>query len=430
MYIIDHKIPRYLTKFRDTILKEYLDWLSINYNKITNNKINIAKGAVGCFVLNFNKNMLSNKKAFGVTLSKNSYSKSRVVNGKNTKRKVSYQYTKSLYNFLHQNSYGELTTGGEIEDYQMIKGKWTPVSFSNSYFKPEKRLKDLYARYVKPKQVFDKLEDVLILRDSKSKYSEEFSMTHQQEGILDFLERYNSFSRTKDVRFKGDKLDTQIYKIFNTDFNHGGRSHMNCEYQRLSSKDRTSVEIEGKKVVCYDYKGFEVSLAYSMNQEIMEMDDPYRIPELISEGYDPDIARKIAKLAIIICLNVDSENDAKLAINKALSDNLKINELYEKGKIPDKTIPVSWVIEVVTENHYIINNLFFSAKGLQVQNVGSAVNDYVLDYMMQNHNQLVIQTHDDFSVIEEYEEELKTTMFKAYEHVLGFNDNCKIEKEN
>ena len=79
----------------------------------------------------------------------------------------------------------------------MIKGKWTPVSFSNSYFKPEKRLKDLYTRYVKPKQVFDKLEDVLILRDSKSKYSEEFSMTHQQEGILDFLERYNSFSRTK-----------------------------------------------------------------------------------------------------------------------------------------------------------------------------------------------------------------------------------------
>ncbi len=32
--------------------------------------------------------------------------------------------------------------------------------------------------------------------------------------------------------------------------------------------------------------------------------------------------------------------------------------------------------------------------------------------------------------MEEYEEELKSTMFKAYEHVLGFNYNCKIEKES
>lgn len=429
MYVLDHKIPRYLWKLRDVLTEEYLEWLEINYNKITDNKRRLAKNATGCFVLNLNKAIKSKSKYIGLTLSEGDFSKERIINGKATGRKVSYTYTRSLLDFLDINNYGEISVGGEVTDYQVIKGKWTAVSFSTSYFKMYKTLENLYNIYVKPKKSFDTLEDTLRLRYGKKKHNEEFDMSEAQEGLIDFLDRFNTLSRNTDVTFKGTRLDTQIYKVFNEDFKSGGRSYMNCNYQRLSSDDRKKIEISGKKVVCYDFKGFEVGLAYSMNQEIMEMEDPYYTPELIMEGYDKDVARKISKLALIICLNVDNKNDARLAINKSLSDNLNINKLYKEGKIPDKTIPVTWLIECVTENHHLIENRFFDKQGLHIQNVGSAVNDYILDYMMQNHNQLVMQVHDDFAVIEEYENILKEVMFKAYENVLGFTDNCKITKE-
>ncbi|APC44430.1 hypothetical protein [Pseudoalteromonas phage PH357] len=429
MYIIDYKIPKYLYKIRDEILNDYLDWLSLNYNTITDRKKDLAKKAVSCFILNFNSCMLNNKRAFGITLKENSYSKSRVINGKNVRRKVSYTYTRSLYNFLHIKDYGDLTVGGEVEDFGFVDGKWTPVEYSKSYFKVSDKLKSTYHELVKPRDNFSILEDVLILRKHKSKHSEVFKMDNKVEPILDFVSRWNEFSSDKHITLKGQRIDAQIYKIFNGDFDNGGRSHHNCSYQRQSKQDRQELEIEGSSVVCYDYKGFEPSIAYSMNQEIMEMDDPYKIESIEEMGYCEDVSRKLAKLVFIICLNVDSEKSAKLAINKAIADNLNVESLYNRGLIPTKTIPTKVIIDKVKSAHYIIEDLFFSAKGLVVQNIGAAINDYILDHMMQNHKQVVMQVHDDFSVAEDYEDILKDVMFRAYEHVLGFSDNCKIEKE-
>lgn len=429
MYIIDHKIPKYLYKIRDKILEDYLDWLSINYNKITAHKKDLAKKAVNCFLLNFNSAVINHRKHIGLTLSDKPYSVSRVINGKDTKRKVSYTYTRSLYMFLDLNGYGDLNVGGEIESYGFIDGKWQPVDYSQSYFKVGVKLKNLYSSLVKPRKNYSALEDVIILRKSKSKHNEVFKMNDKVEPILDFVNRWNDFSRDKNITFKGEKIDIQIYKIFNGDFDRGGRSHHNCDYQRQSKKDRKDLEIDGSSVVCYDYKGFEPSIAYSMNQEIMETEDPYQIDTIIEMGYDKSISRKLAKLVFIICLNVDSERSAQLAINKAIADNMNVEDLYNKGLIPEKTIPVKVIIDKVKCHHYIIEDLFFSEKGLYVQNIGTAINDYILDHMMQNYKQVVIQVHDDFSVAEEYEDILKDVMKRAYEQVLGFSDNCYIAKE-
>jgi|TARA_A100001518_G_C1227176_1_gene79552 hypothetical protein len=429
MYIIDHKIPKYLYKLRDKLLEEYLQWLSLNFNKITDHKRTLAKKAVSCMILNLNSCMLNHRDTMILTLRESSYSKTRIVNGKDMKRKVSYTYTRSLYNFLNISDYGDLTVGGEIQDYGFVNGVWQPTEYSTSYFKINYKLKSLYIKHVKVREKFDRIEDVMILRKSKSKLNEVFKMTDKIEPILDFVERWNQFSMDKNITLKGKRLDIQIYKIFNGDFDNGGRSHHNCNYQYVSKRERQNLEIEGSPVVCYDYKGFEPSIAYSMNQEIMDMNDPYHTESIIELGYDEVIARKLSKLTFIICLNVDSENSAKLAINKAIADNMDVSDLYSKGLIPTKTIPVKLLIEKVKEVHYIIEDLFFTAKGLMVQNIGAAINDYILDSMMQNHKQVVMQVHDDFSVAEEYENVLKDTMFRAYEYVLGFSDNCKIEKE-
>ena len=101
MYIVDHKIPKYLYKIRDVVLEDYLNWLSLNYNNITENKKRLAKNAVSCFILNLNVAMLKEAEHIGLSLSQTTYNKSRIINGKDTKRKVSYTYTKSLYNYLN-----------------------------------------------------------------------------------------------------------------------------------------------------------------------------------------------------------------------------------------------------------------------------------------------------------------------------------------
>lgn len=430
MFNIDYKIPKYLHKLRDHLFDEYVLWL-IDHCLIgmTDHKKDLAKKSVCCVLLNINNTIKSNKKGLVITLDENSYKHSKIINGKNTKRKVSYTYTRKFIDFLEMYDYASLTLGGDPVKFGFVNGKWGALEFTRTTLSINNKLQQLYNKLVKSRSGYDRLENLVILRSKNSKSEKEFKMNTHIKAIYDFLYNYNTFSEDVEFIVCGQHIDVQIYKIFNEDFNKGGRSQMVSDYQRLTSEERKDASLAGKDIVCYDYVAFEPSIVYSMNQEVMEMDDPYVIPSLLELGYSEDIARKLCKLVILISLNVESRNDAKLAINKSISENMNVTKLYESGEIPNKLIPVSVILDHVIEYHHMIADAFFSAKGLVVQNVGSAINDYILDYMLQHHKQLVVQTHDEFIVNEDYEEELKETMFRAYEYVLGFSDNCKIKKE-
>ena len=68
MYKIDHKIPKYLHKIREKIVKDFEVYLQDNFVKLTVNKKKLIKNAVGCFVLNLNKCMIAGNDRFGLTL--------------------------------------------------------------------------------------------------------------------------------------------------------------------------------------------------------------------------------------------------------------------------------------------------------------------------------------------------------------------------
>lgn len=429
MYIIDHKIPKYLYKIREEIIKDFEGYLSDNFVNVTGNKSKLIKNVVGCFVLNLNKSIISKRDRFGITLSEGSFSKKIIVNGRDTKRKVSYTYTKSLLQFLNQKDYGDLHVGGEVENYGFIGKEWVATAFSKSYFKVNSKLADMYKKLVNKPSKFEPLDNVVILRDGYKK-DKIFKVDEVTKETISYVNRYNSFSRDIEVMFRDKRLDAQIYKVFNKDFKHGGRSQMNSEYQRLNGEKRDEVVIGGDITCCYDYKGFEPSIAYSIKQEIME-GDPYTIDALHEKGYEEKTARKLAKAIFIICLNCDNLTQAKRSLSMWISENMDLDKLYDKGYIPVKTIPTAEVIEDMLDYHHMIREVFFSShRGYCVQNVGASINDFVLDSMIQNHKTLVIQVHDDFRCTIEKEEELKETMYKAYESVLGFSDNCYIVKES
>lgn len=429
MYKIDHKIPKYLHKIREEIVKDFEEYLQDNFVKITANKRKLIQNVVGCFVLNLNKSFVSGNDRFGITLRPESYSNKIIINGRDTKRKVSHTYTKSLFQFLNQKDYGDLYIGGEVEDFCFVNNKWTPTSFSKSYFKINDKLRFLYDKCVSKPDKFELLDNVVILRDNNKK-QKTYKIDENTKQKVDYVNRYNKFSREVEVTYRDTRLDAQIYKVFNRDFDHGGRSIMVSEYQRLNGEKRDEVVIGGEETCCYDYKGFEPSIAYSIKQEIME-GDPYTLEALHEKGYEVKTARKLAKAVFIICLNCDNITQAKRALSMWISENMDLEKLYKRGKIPSKMIPTAEVIEIMLDHHHMIGEVFFSShRGYCVQNVGAEINDFVLDSMIQNHKTLVIQVHDDFRCTVEKEKELKETMHKAYEYVLGFSDNCYIVKES
>ena len=429
MFIVDHKLPKNLSKLLSYFCKEYEGYLQDNFVKITKNKSDLIRKAVSCFLINANNCILKNRKTFGVNISSDRFSENIIINGRDTKRKVSHRYFKSFINFLSFEDYGELDKGGDYTGHSIIHGQLVYDQFTKSRFTLSTRFLNIYSQLVKECKGFNKIDNVLILRD-KNKKPVVYKRNDKIRGKIDYLNLYNKFTLTIPVTSGEKILDMQIYKVGNENFDNGMRSFTVGEYQHMNKKERSEVLIGGEKTVCYDFKGFEPSLAYSVNQEIMEFDDPYHIEELIDLGYDKEVCRKIVKKVLIVCLNTSCEKEAKQAINYLLVEDFDLDKLYRKNLIPTRTIPVSTFINAILDKHYLISDCFFTSKGLGLQAIGAAINDYILENLMQNHKVLCLQVHDDFRVAEKYENLLPDIMFKAYEHVLGFNDNCKIEKES
>jgi hypothetical protein len=424
MYILDYKINKQLYQLRDEITSEFLTYLESMYNKVTDNKRKLAKKAVGCFILNTYNNCMNNHDKVGVTLDESVYTKPFIVNGKSTGRKVSYTYTRSLLDFLVIKGYITLDIGSTPE-YGFHMGKWQIISFVRSFIVFKDKLKTLYCNHPLNGDNVKTLTNVIILRN-RNKESLTFKMNVHIKEVKDYLQKFNEFSKEKVVK-SGDKVyDVQSYKVFNENFQRGGRTHMKNSVQGLSKQQRHSITIDNENICAYDFKGFEPSLAYSMSQENMEFTDPY---ELDLDGYDSEVLRKFSKLALLIMFNTESKELAHKALNSAVRAEFDVDKLCTDGKIPDSRIPVKMLMEMLEDKHHLISDKFYRGFGAELQYAGSLINDYVVESMMQNYGCLVIQTHDEFIAPAKFRKELLDCMKKAYEHVCGFSINCRIVRE-
>lgn len=424
MFIIDHKINKSLYYVRDYLTSEFLTYLKKYGNNITQNKRELAKKAVGCLLLNLYTKHLTKQNTLYITLDKNNYSRSAIVNGENTKRKVSYTYMRSLLDFL------------EFEDYITLhKGEVHSFTFRFGYYEIlDSEASKIIIHTKMTKLLNDKVKDwkqepvvnVIRLRDSNKKEIT-FKMNSVVREVRDYLYEYNKFSLSKVVKLRDIKYDVQMYKVYNkSSFNKGARSFMKDSIQGLSKQDRHNLDIDGIPVCAFDYKGFEPSLVYSIEQEIMECGDPYQI-EL--KGYDPKLLREICKTILLIMLNSESKDQAFSAINLHIAKDYNLQKLYKEDKIPSEYIPTKVIMEILEEKHHLIAHRFYNSFGLEVQYVGSLVSDFVVSYMMQNYKQLVLSVFDEFLCQEDHADKLEKTMKLAYQHIFGNDNNCNIVRE-
>lgn len=425
MYVLDYKLDKRFEDLRDNLLSGYLDWLSRYYNSITENKRNLARRAVSCFINNAYPKHNLDRDMVGLTLDENSYSKSLIMNGKDTKRKVSYTYTRSFLTYMVETGLIELHIGGTPE-FEFIYGQWELTGYDVSYATLLDPIRNMFNTYVTSKSNKIKpLTNVIILRNNK-KESIPFKMIDEVREIKTNIQEYNKFTLNYVVTCFLKVYDVQLYKVYNESFKAGGRSFMSESIQSLSGEDRKHIKIEGKSVAIFDYSGFEPSILYSMCQYVYEDEDYYTLDTL--KDYDPDTLRKIVKICMLIMFNSNSRRSALTSINIEVSKKFNTEELFKEGKIPRKVIPVSVIVEQIELKHKPVSDWFYKSFGEMLANAGSYITDYIICYLQQNYHTLAIPVFDEFIVQEQYREELRDVMLEAFEAVLGFNDNCRIKE--
>ena len=160
----------------------------------------------------------------------------------------------------------------------------------------------------------------VVIRDSRGKPKR---VTHRADRLAvkrlsKFVDSYNRYWLDHSVTLKGSPVIPFLKRIFNKKLTLGGRFY--GDYQRLPSKQRKHILIDGQKTVEVDYSSLHLAILYAMSCAKME-GDAYTI-----DGYE----RSVIKL---LCLRlVNSENLAALKRVISSSANPKNGVTYKKYK--------------------------------------------------------------------------------------------------
>ncbi len=432
MYELNDKISKEYLPTVDNLFKEICKDSLVLGRRVRKDHITPLKTAIRCFIRNY---AISNKRKMIVSLDRNTYTSDVIVNGCVSSRKISYELTIKVLNYLESHGYISLEKGGC--SFKREKVATTMMALNTNNFKAIKD--ETYPSLVTFKDKFNSLfkglektkilrENVIILKDEDGN-AKPFKLNKEIKRSRDILKEYNKMSLTKVVMCNNVEYDVQTYRIFNLKQTWGGRMYTSGSIQMLSGEERKNITIEGKKTARFDFKGFEPSILYSLAGEKME-GDPYTLTEDKYKGYDPLFIRSLCKQAMLVMLNTKSFKQAAYYMNDSVREEMDVDLLYEYGKIPDKQIPIAEIIEDLEKKHHKIANKFYNETWKEVQYIGSKIMLNVAEYLMQRYECMVLQVFDECIIEEEYAQELYEAMHMSYNEVTGFTGNCHVVREN
>lgn len=406
--------------------KPAADWLlqlfnTYNTTKLNDLKIKQIKQVCNCLIYNLTKPILLGCRELPIILDKTRFSERFVINGQKSKSTpIDYQSFKLFLKVLEECGC-VVDVGGfcGYNDYGETKFKQSVLVLSDYIYE---NLFTLLQDVEIPT-----IENVLILRDENKK-PKTFTSNATTQQMLKGLRMYNKTLADFDIRNeKGEKLFVNARRIFNDSFDKGGRFYNDqAVVQSLSSEERSKLTINGSKVTELDFVALHPTiLATEAGYIFPEGFDPYDIE---MKGYETKTLRKLAKMAMLIRLNCNSDSSYKLAMNHWIGNNLDIKQLYQENKIPKIYIEVDELLYAIIDKNPYLYETFISEAivGLRLQGVDSAIADSVLNYFTQR-SVACISIHDSFIVPVDYQEELKQTMHFAFKERLGTDVNCKVD---
>ncbi|AUR84708.1 hypothetical protein NVP1063O_041 [Vibrio phage 1.063.O._10N.261.45.C7] len=427
-YLFDTEVPKRIKDYSKVYVDNFLNYLIENeYIKSkTANRSRTAAIVVQVFLHNCYLSSINHRNLLTVTFRSKVYAKGFISNGKESKTKVSLQYTKWLFDFLKYNNLGYLDKGGATYESVRLRGRYVPrlletkkstFQFNNNIYEDMLELHKEIS--------FKPINNVIILRDD-DKNDITFSLPRSKVPIKNLLINLNRevadvevYDPVKDIHYK-----LQLRKVFNVCFNRGGRMY-DLGIQNLPKYERHRLQIDGKDTCVYDFKAFETSLLYSLQGEKME-GDPYKI---VMEGYDNKLLRNICKMIMTRIYYCQDRKELQASVSKSVAEDFDIDRLFNSGKIPEKRIPVGHVIDLLIDKHESVSEYFYGKGDHDPSHVGSLVMDYILEYMIQNHRTAIIPVFDEVICDEDFSYEVSEVMKRAYEYVVGSSMNCIIVKE-
>jgi hypothetical protein len=220
----------------------------------------------------------------------------------------------------------------------------------------------------------------------------------------DYLLRntYYSCNNARSIRLR----PMRVRRIFNVDFNHGGRFYGGIE--NMPSGLRSKITIGGQSTEELDYSAYQLRMLYHMKGH-QYTKDAYAV----AQGYIPE-HRTIYKIIALAALNAENEQACLKGIRNELRNTTYADMI---GGITDariKPLLTNWV-----NAHAPISRYMYSGIGLALQRTDSDIANCVLKKFRER-GVLVLAVHDSFVIEAARVKELRRVMRSCYHDKFGF----------
>lgn len=211
------------------------------------------------------------------------------------------------------------------------------------------------------------------------------------------VEKLNKINELYDIRDGEGNTMTNIYsRIFNKDFEHGGRYfHSDAlKIKNKKTKARLDVTINGEQVVEIDFSNLHYRITSLMEQISMENLPLDVYMDILPERLQDEDHRELIKLSINILFNSTTEESAERAINK------EITKFKLQGWQIDKSLNTG---KKVREYIYSMTPDFIrcycrsDSFGLALQNADSWLAQRVIEKFVEDMKP-ILPIHDSFVV--------------------------------
>lgn len=211
------------------------------------------------------------------------------------------------------------------------------------------------------------------------------------------VEKLNKINELHDIRDGEGNVMTNIYsRIFNKDFEHGGRYfHSDAlKIKHKKTKARLDVTINGEQVVEIDFSNLHYRITSLMEQISMENLPLDVYMDILPERLQNDDHRELIKLSINILFNSKTTDSADRAINK------EITKFKTQGWDIDKSLNTG---KKVREHIYSMTPDFIpcycrdDSFGLALQNADSYLAQRVIEKFVDAMKP-ILPIHDSFVV--------------------------------
>lgn len=444
MYLLDYKVNKQLSKIRDKLSEQFIDWLEtkekvkedgVSYFiskervSLTKHKRDLATNAVGCFVSNVAFRLKFKKTTVSIPRHKNLYSQPLIYNGQKVPRLVSYTYTMLLCDFIKHRFWCYESKGcvsWELDKDHFAKTHEVIMRKGECHTTQYKLSDEIVNMFDMNSLVIERPMSVVEIRDKDGKVISK-KLTNKQRHMVDVLTKINNKYQTSSICLEDDFLDFQLKKIYNQgSFELGGRNYMvgSDANKAMKRANRLRITINSEACVELDYKSMFPSMIADMNGiTFPENFDPYAIE---MEGFDKELLRDLAKLACLMLLNTDNMQSAQYALASTLAEDEwkeRVADARKNGLWPEGRVVHTIVEKLIERNGYLMHECD-SSNALKYMNYESEINDIILESLLME-DIIVIPLHDSFIVPVSAESRTRYHMERAYKLVIGGN-NCRI----